>query len=301
MMERDPRLAVVMITYNRCEEVLRTLARLMALPEGPRVVVVDNGSADGTASTVARRFPEVEVLPLRENLGAAGRTIGAKWVSEPYIAFCDDDSWWRPGDLRRAADLFGRHPRLAVINGRILVGPEEVEDPLCRELAESPLPADPGLPGPRILGFLAGMSVVRRSAYLEVGGFNPRIFLCGEEEWLAADLAARGWQMCYVPDLVVHHHPSSRRDGHGRRSEGIRNTLWFTWLRRSPGSALRRTLWMIGSLPKDRVSLRGVTAAVVGLPRMMLSDYRVLPPHVERDFRRLDNPQMNSKARRYVS
>jgi GT2 family glycosyltransferase len=296
---RDPRLAVVTITHNRREELLRTLSRLTTLPERPQIVVVVNGSTDGTASAVARSFPEVELLELGANLGPAGRTLGVERVSGPYIAFCDDDSWWRPGALRRAADLFDRHPRLAVINGHILVGPEEREDPLCRELAASPLPAEPGLPGPRILGFMAGMSVVRRAAYVDVVGFNPRIY-CGEEEWLAADLAARGWQLCYVPDLVVHHHPSPRRDGHGRRAEGICNTLWFTWLRRPPASALRRSLRMIGSLPRDRVSLRGLLGAVVGLPRM-LRDYRVVPPEVERDFRLLDGPQMNSRARRYVS
>jgi GT2 family glycosyltransferase len=288
-----------MITYNRREEVLRTLEHLTALPEKPRIVVVDNGSTDGTAAAIGRSFEEVEVVPAGRNLGAAGRTLGAQLVSEPYIAFCDDDSWWRPGDLARAADLFDRHPRLAVINGHILVGPEEREDPLCRELADSPLPADPDLPGPCIMGFLAGMSVIRRAAYLEVGGFNPRIFLCGEEEWLAADLASSGWKMCYVRDLVVHHHPSPQRDGHGRRAEGIRNTLWFTWLRRPLVSAVKRTVRLLRTLPRDKVSLRGL-AAVTGLPRM-LSDYRVVPPEVERCFRLLDEPQLNSRARRYVS
>jgi GT2 family glycosyltransferase len=296
----DPRVAVVMITYNRHEEVLRTLAHLVALPERPRVVVVDNGSTDGTAPAVAGRFPGVEVLPLGHNRGAAGRTPGVLRVQAPYVAFCDDDTWWPPGALRRAADLFDRHPRLAVVAPRILVGPEEVEDPLCEELANSPLPARPGLPGRPLLGFLAGGSIVRRSAYLEVGGFNPRIFLCGEEEWLAADLAARGWWLCYVPAVVVHHHPSGRRDPHARRSQGIRNTLWFAWLRRPFGSALRRTLWLARSVPRDRVSLRGFAAALAGLP-WVLGDRRVVPPAVERGFRLLDAPQMHSKARRYVS
>jgi GT2 family glycosyltransferase len=289
-----------MITYNRREEMLRTLGHLTALPERPHVVVVDNGSTDGTADAVAGRFPQAEVVAAGRNLGAAGRTLGVGRVRAAYVAFCDDDSWWRPGDLRRAADLFDRHPRLAVINGHVLVGPEEREDPLCEELRNSPLPDEPDLPGRPILGFLAGMAVVRRAAYLEVGGFNPRIFLCGEEEWLAADLAARSWGLCYVPDLVVHHHPSPRRDAHGRRWEGIRNTLWFAWLRRPLGSALRRTLWMVRSVPRDRVSLRGFAAAVAGLPRM-LGDRRVVPPRVERRFRLLDVPQMTSRARRYVS
>jgi GT2 family glycosyltransferase len=296
----DSRVAVVTITYNRRDGLLRTLARLTTLPEKPRIIIVDNGSTDGTAQAVAANFPEVEVVPAGRNLGAAGRTLGVRRVTAPYIAFCDDDSWWRPGDLRRAADLFDRHPRLAVINGRILVGPEETEDPLCAEMADSPLPAVPGLPGRPILGFMAGMAVVRRSAYLEAGGFNPHVFMGGEEEWLALDLAVRGWHLCYVPELTVHHHPSPRRDGHGRRGEGIRNTLWFAWLRRPPVSAWRRTLWMLRTVPRDWVSLCGFAAAVAGLPRV-LRDRRVVPRAVERCLRLLDGPQMRSRARRYVS
>src|SRR3954447_13870853 len=213
----DPRLAVVMITHNRVDDVLRSLDELTRLPERPKIVIVDNASSDGTPAAVAERFPGVEVLDAGENLGGAARTIGARHVEAPFIAFCDDDMWWDPGGLRRAADLLEAHPRLAVINGRILVGPENREDPICGLLAKSPLPRAPGMPGPPLLGFLAGASVVRRDAYLEAGGFEPRMFLGGEEELLAADLVAAGWWLCYCPELVVHHHPSQMRAGHDRR------------------------------------------------------------------------------------
>ena len=69
----DPPVAVVMITHNRRAEVLRSLGHLTRLPERPRVLVVDNGSTDGTAAAVAERFPQVEVLPAGGNLGAAAR------------------------------------------------------------------------------------------------------------------------------------------------------------------------------------------------------------------------------------
>ncbi len=176
----DPRVSVVMITWNRRAEVLHSLGHLTALPERPRIVVVDNGSEDGTATAVAERFPGVEVVQAGRNLGAAARTLGVRHVQSPYVAFCDDDTWWEPGSLRRAADLFDRHPRLAVLTARVLVGPANEEDPVCRELEKSPLPTEAGMPGRPLLGFLAGASVVRRAAFLEAGGFEPRFFIGGE-------------------------------------------------------------------------------------------------------------------------
>jgi GT2 family glycosyltransferase len=283
----DPPVAVVMITHNRRAEVLRSLGHLTRLPERPRVLVVDNGSTDGTAAAVAERFPQVEVLPAGGNLGAAGRTLGVRHVDAPYVAFADDDCWWQPGALGRAADLLDARPRLAVITARVLVGPEEREDPACAELAHSPLPAEPGMPGPPLLGFLAGASVVRRSAFLEAGGFPQRSFIGGEEELLAADLAARGWWLCYVPELVVHHYPSAQRDRPGRRRHLVRNALWFAWLRRPLSSALRRTLGLARSALADRAALQGFAAGLAGLP-WVLTQRRVVPRHVEHGLRLLD-------------
>jgi GT2 family glycosyltransferase len=99
MSNSDPRIAVVMITHNRRDEVLASLDHLTRLPERPRIVVVDNASTDGTADAVARRYPQVEVLPARGNLGAAARNLGVRHVNAPYVALCDDDTWWEPGAL----------------------------------------------------------------------------------------------------------------------------------------------------------------------------------------------------------
>ena len=64
----DARVAVAVITHQRRDELLRTLGSLRALPEQPGVVVVDNGSTDGTADAVASQHPEVEVLRPGRNL-----------------------------------------------------------------------------------------------------------------------------------------------------------------------------------------------------------------------------------------
>src|SRR4051812_15371343 len=208
-MDESPRVSVVMATRNRADEALASLRRLRELPEAPPLVVVDNGSTDGTVKRIARELPAVRVIALGENAGSAARNTGVEACDTPYVAFADDDSWWAPGSLGRAARVLDARPRLALVSARVLVGHEEREDPVCAELERSPLPAAPGMPGPSILGFLACGVVVRRSAYLEAGGFERRMMIGGEEELLAADLASRGWAMSYVRDLTVNHHPSA--------------------------------------------------------------------------------------------
>jgi GT2 family glycosyltransferase len=296
----DSRVAVVVITHQRREELLLALDRLLALPEQPNVVVVDNGSTDGTADAVRARFPSVELIASPENLGAVGRNVGVARVDTPYVAFCDDDTWWEPGSLRTAADVLDAHPRLAVVTARILVEPGGTEDPIVPELRDSPVRGADWLPGPALGSFLAGASVVRREAFTEVGGFDARLWLGGEEELMAGDLAARGWELCYLPALTVHHQASRVRDPHERRRDGIRNTLWTTWLRRPLRPALGRTLRLLRTVPRDRVTAAALMAAVRGLP-WVLRDRRVLPPHAEARFAALEEAQRHSAARRYVS
>jgi N-acetylglucosaminyl-diphospho-decaprenol L-rhamnosyltransferase len=296
----DARVDVVVITHNRRDELARTLTNLALLPEAPRVVVVDNGSTDGTAELVRAEFPDVVLVTPGANLGAAGRNLGVALVEAPYVAFCDDDTWWEPGSLGRAADILDAHPVLAVVTAQILVEPSGRIDGICEEMSRSPLDRVPGIPGHPLLSFLAGASIVRRRAYEDAGGFSTQLWLGGEEELLASDLATQGWAMAYVPEVVTHHHASVARDPHLRRRHGIRNTLWFTWSRRPVRSAARRTLHMLRTVPRDRVSAGGFLDAAGGLP-WVLRNRRVVPAAVEEGYRRLDVMQETSTARQYVS
>ncbi|WP_127131557.1 glycosyltransferase family 2 protein [Georgenia sp. SYP-B2076] len=296
--EPDPRVGVVVITHNRREELNRTLTALGQVPERPRVVVVDNASVDGTAASVRADFPWAELITPGTNLGAVGRNVGVEHLDTPYVAFCDDDTWWEPGSLRAAADALDACPHLAVITARIVVEPAGTEDPIVAELRDSPVRGLPGLPGPALGSFLAGASVVRRAAFREVGGFSSRLWLGGEEELLAADLAAAGWELCYLDALTVHHQASVLRDGDRRLHDGVRNTLWFTWLRRPWPAAVRRTGVVLRQMNPGRPAFGGVLAAVRGLP-WVLRERRVLPPHVEARFLALEDAQRRSTARRY--
>ncbi|TYB47954.1 glycosyltransferase family 2 protein [Actinomadura chibensis] len=294
------RFTVVLITRDRRRSLLAVLARARALTERAPVVVVDNASRDGSADAVAAGFPDVTLIRSPRNLGAVARNVAVDHVRTPYVAFWDDDTWWDPDAPSRAADLLDAHPRLAVVTGRILVEPGGREDPIVPELRHSPVPGPPWLPGPALGSFLAGASMLRTDAFREAGGFSARLWLGGEEELLSADLMALGRQLCFAEDVVVHHEPSRLREPHLRRRHGIRNTLWFTWLRRPLPVAARRTARLLRTLPRDRVTAGALAEAAAGLP-WVVRDRRTLPSDVEARLRSLETSQRESTARRYVS
>jgi GT2 family glycosyltransferase len=288
----------VIITRDRRRELERTLERMTGLPGRPRVIVVDNASRDGSADA-AGRHPGVEVIRATANLGAVARNLAVQRVTTPYVAFCDDDIWWEPAAPGCAAALLDDHPRLASVAGRILVEPGGEEDPITPELRDSPVPAPGWLPGPALLSILAGASMLRVSAFRAAGGFSARLWLGGEEELLALDLAAAGWWMCWCPDVVVHHAASVARDVRERRMLGIRNTLWTAWLRRPLPGAARHTVAVLRSMPRDRASGVAVARALRGLP-WVIRERRVIPPAVEAGLRLLEAPRRASPARRYI-
>lgn len=259
------RLTVIILTYNRAAELRRTLERLRSLPAQVPLIVVDNASRDGTAAMVRSAFPEVTLISLPRNLGAAGRNAGARCARTEYIAFCDDDTWWAPGALERAVGLLDAHAVVAVLSARVLVGPEESDDPACSVMASSPLPSE-GLPGPALLGFLAGAAVMRRVPFLQAGGYEPRFFIGGEEALLTLDLVSSGWKVVYAPQLVVHHYPSALREPDGRYVNLVRNALWVAWMRLPLRAAGRETLCLCRAAYGQGVLLAAFTRALGGLP-----------------------------------
>ena len=196
---------IVVMTRDRVADLMETMPLLLAA-EPARVIVVDNGSTDGTVATVRDRFPTVTVIALDHNAGVEARNLGVAMASTPYVAFADD-SWWTADSLRRIATLFGKQPTIGALVGHVVVEPAGVDDPVTSLMRSSPALGAPGLPGIPVLGFLACSAAVRREAYLVAGGFCPRFHFGGEQQLLAADLAAAGWEIRYLPDTPIHHRP----------------------------------------------------------------------------------------------
>ena len=99
-------------------------------------------------------------------------------------------------------------------------------------------------------------------------------------------MAAAGWSIAYVEDVVAHHHPSPVRDRDGRRRIVTRNALWFTWLRRPPRAALAHSIALLCPAIRDPAVRRGALEALRGLP-WVLHERRRVPALVEARIRTL--------------
>ncbi|MGN6608909.1 MAG: glycosyltransferase family 2 protein [Jatrophihabitans sp.] len=284
-MLRD-RLTVVLLTYNCAHRIDTVLDHLLAL-DLP-LIAVDNASTDGTAEVLAARAG-VEVIRLPRNIGAAARNTAIAAARTPYVVCCDDDGWYEHAGLEHAVALLDTHARLAVVNARIVVEPEQRLDGISRVMAGSPLPDRHDLPGRVLLSFRAGAAVIRVEAFQAVGGYDPRWFIGGEEESLAMRLAMAGWQLRYVDEVVMHHAPSVA-NAPFLRAFGLRNTLWNAWLHRRPLGALRRSWLVLADHPKTRDWHRGLTMALAGLP-WVLRERRPMNAALDADYAALDRQQ----------
>lgn len=285
MSQWKERITVVILTYNRASELRQTLEKMTAADGYLPIIVVDNASTDGTQAMVAREFPSVKLIRSPANVGGSARNLAVKAAETPYVAFCDDDSWWAPGSLESAVTILDRYPRLAAACARILLGSEEREDPICRQMAASPLPAD-GLPGPALLGFVACAVVFRRQAYLEAGGYEPRFFVGGEEELLTLDLLSMGWRVAYVDSLTVHHYPSPQRDRKDRHRVVARNAIWVAWLRFPLKTSVRNSWRMLRYALRHGVLLATLRSALRELP-WVLRNRRVVRTQIVGWYRQL--------------
>jgi len=275
-----------MATRNRIDRTVDTVERLLDLPEGWPVIIVDDASTDGTSQRLSDRFgSRLTVLTLAECHGSGARTLGAEAASSEFVAFADDDSWGEPGALELATKAFDWDPDLALIAATVRVEPSGRLDPIVDAFNDSPL-ARSAL-GPEVLGFLACGAVVRRDAFLSVGGFGTLLGVGGEEELLALDLRSAGWRLVHVPEVIAHHAPAVGDGRNDRAVRQARNALIVVWLRRPIRRCIEDTTRMARRALRDPVARRALLGVARVTPQLALLRHRV-PCQVEAEVRRLE-------------
>jgi len=251
------------------------------------VVVVDNGSEDGSRSHLAERWPAARVLALDRNHGfavAANRGIAAS--ATPYVALVNTDVLLAPDWLERTVTALEAHPEAAAVATKMV----DLEDPqrlydtgdvmrrdgACEQRGR--FRRDDGRwdePG-EVWAACAGAALYRRAALDAAGGFDERLFSYLEDVDLGLRLRLQGWTCRYEP--AVARHASEGSSGALRRPVAgwvERNTLLLVakhfparWL---PYVAYRQAGWAWHALRAGRLRahLGGALAALPLLPAML--------------------------------
>jgi len=243
------RIAVLIVNWNSGGLLAECLAGVDAQSRPPdRIVVVDNGSADGSMEAL-HRFPKAEPLLLQCNTGfAAANNVAAQRVADcDWIALLNPDAVpardWLEG-LERGVRAhpgyacFGCQMRKAGQPDRLdgVGDVYHVSGRVWRAGEGEPVPGSAGHAPREIFSPCAAAALYSREAFLEVGGFDETFFCYLEDVDLGFRLRLRGHRCLYVPDAVVHHAGSALSGRHSDFSvyHGHRNLVW-TYVKNMPG------------------------------------------------------------------
>lgn len=210
--------SVVIPVYNQYEYTAKCLSALRrATPEPHELIVVDNGSADKTASMKER--PGVRVLRLESNLGyAAACNAGARAARGRYVLFLNNDTEPRSGWMGALLRGLAENPRAGIAGGKSIdaqTGLTQATGFVFNSMLE-PRPVfsglDPSAPvvnRAREFQALPGVFLcMERELFLSIGGFDHGLMNCFEDVALCLSVRRAGRGVIYCPDSEVLHYGS---------------------------------------------------------------------------------------------
>lgn len=284
---------LIILNWNGRRWLERCLAAVAAQTYQPtEVVVVDNGSTDGSVEYVRASWPKVIVVSLETNAGfAAGNNHGARGAATDALVFLNNDTEAEAGWLESlvvAAQVPGRD----VVTSRIvfLDRPDVVDSAGDGYLRcgggfkrGHGQPAAAFTMSGEVFGACGAAFLMRRSLFERLGGFDESFFMVYEDVDLSYRARLAGARVWYAADAVVRHAGSASL---GRASAsavfyGQRNLEW-TWLKNTPAGLWWRSLPahvaynVAGALVYARQRrflawLKGKAAAITGLPGVLKS------------------------------
>ncbi len=273
-MAEPGRVAAVVVTYDALPWIEQCLESL----HGVEIVVVDNGSSDGTVAFVGERFPDVRVIEAENRGLGAGWNIGLRETSSSYALLLNADAWLVDGALDRLVDFAATRPRAAVVGPR-LSNPDGTLQrsvrgfPTLWRLATEYFFLRKLAPGTAALNaFYAGgfdhdevrevevvmgaCMLLRRAAVEEVGYCDEDYFLFSEETDWCFRFREAGWEVVFFPGAECVH---VRGAAHGGRlyRENLRGHLLFLTKHRGPKVAERARRLLLASLRVRGLVFRG--------------------------------------------
>lgn len=237
-----PVVTVVVVNYNTRDETTACVRSLYENTVTPfELVVVDNGSADGSAEALAAAFPDAVIDPTGANLGfAAGVNRGAAAGSAPWVLLLNPDTVVLPGSIDALVEFARRHPAHGVYGGRTL-RPDHTVDPsscwgamtpwslVCFALGLSTVFKRSRVFDPESLGRWERDSVrevpivtgclllTSRADWNRLGGMDEAYFLYGEDADFSARALSAGMRPVVVPEAEIIHAVGGSTASSGRK------------------------------------------------------------------------------------
>jgi N-acetylglucosaminyl-diphospho-decaprenol L-rhamnosyltransferase len=246
------RVEAVVVNYNARDELLACVESLRA--DGVTdIIVVDNGSADGSGAALAAADPEATLVETGANLGyGGGANRGLAHGNRELVLVCNADVVVRPGTLAAMTAALDADPHLGLVGPRLL-NPDETLYPSARtfpSLVDAIGHGFVGLVAPRnrfsrsykmldwdhggrrSVDWVSGSCfLARRRALEDLGGFDVSYFMYLEDVDLCWRLRRGGWGVAYEPSGCVLHVQGVSTDQHPYRMivEHHRSLLRFAW------------------------------------------------------------------------
>jgi GT2 family glycosyltransferase len=213
---RYPKVAVIILSWNRCMEVLKTLCWVTNEDyPGIEVILVDNSSTDGTQVIVPQLFPDVRIISLPQNIGIKGWDVGIESTDAEYIVCLDDDCHPFPGTISRVVEVFEKKQTVAIVPFNIKGGIFTTEswEHVSRD---------------ELVGYVNCAVGLRRTAVVNAGLNDPDFFLYGNEWDLTIRVLNEGYEIAFDPSIKAHHRASVLNRSHKRlRTLTARNEAWI--------------------------------------------------------------------------
>lgn len=246
---KQPLVSVVMLAWNRKQEVEIGLREMQKLNyPNVEMIVVDNGSSDGTAQMVYENFPKTNLVRLHKNTGMTGYNVGLATARGKYVIMLDDDSHLAPDAISNMVKLWETEENrdVGAMAFRVV---NPINGSLVTHLWEERLNvAEPGRER-EITSFAACGAAVRRDVLDEVGYFDDDFFLYATEDDLSIRIWDAGYKIVYEPRCGSFHRESQLMRNWKRYGFGFRNATWFNIkhlpLHLIPLMFVRNLFWLV--------------------------------------------------------
>lgn len=250
------KLSVVVPNWNGEQELAACLDSLLAQSLKAEVIVVENGSTDGSKELLYGQYPSVTVIPLPFNTGfAGGVNAGLRYAADAghdYTALLNNDAVADKNWLKNLVETMHSKPQAGIVTSKMISDTKEYLDSTGEIYSIWGLPYSRGRREANngryddkreVFGGSGGASLYRHKMLAQIGLFDEDFFAYYEDVDLSFRAQLAGWKVLYEPSAIVHHHigATSARVRGFTTYQAMKNLPWLA-VKNVP-KGLARRVW----------------------------------------------------------